>query len=58
MILDDGVSPGKLITGTDFREDIPREIEQVEQQTQEEGYVDALKRSYMWFDKQAKRRED
>jgi hypothetical protein len=58
MFLDDGVSPGKLVTGTDFREDIPREIKQGEQEAQEEGYVDALKRSHMWFDEREKRRGD
>jgi hypothetical protein len=58
MFLDDGVSPGKLVTGTDFREDLPREIEQAEQQAQEERYVDALKRSYVWFDEQGERREE
>jgi hypothetical protein len=58
MFPDDGVSPGKLVMGTDFREDLPREIERAEEQAQEEGYVDALKRSYVWFDEQEKRRED
>jgi hypothetical protein len=55
MFLDDGVSPGKLVTGTDFREEIPREIERA---PEDEDYVDALKRAYTWFEKHEKRQQD
>ncbi len=55
MFLDDGVSPGKLVTGTDFRKDLPREIKQAREDA---DTVNALKRAHTWFEEQEKRRQD
>ena len=54
-LIDQRISPGKLVTGTDFRKDLPREIEQARE---DEDTVNALERAYTWFEQQEKRQED
>jgi hypothetical protein len=51
---DDGISPGRVVTGTNFREDLPREIKRAEQIREDEEYVSALKRTYAVFNQREK----